>query len=400
MTEMKKLIFIILLSFSVSDSNSQVLQSNFTGVLVPQYICSGTSTRLPYIYRAQVTGLLPNTTYRYFSQACRYSDFGGNNSGAGNPIFINGTNLRYSTATGLATAGAYDSLTTDSLGNYTGWFGFVHTGNARFTAGNYVYPSITLDSAGNGSTYHRFALNDSIFVLEFQTTAVALSGTGLYGISQASPKNVITVYDNVNNTGRPLSMAIVEDDGISSSVMTSLVQYYIDSVDSRNGRWGTVVPNTLPNGVRRVNVHRLSDASMANFSVNATGVWPSGVNTVNPRGGSTAPIRLPQTDIPLSVNHISSQPEQFRLMQNYPNPFNPSTAIGFSIPEAGYVTLKVYDVLGKEVNTLLCENLLAGTHEVQFNAYGIESGVYFYRIEFLASNGLLKTDSKSLVIIK
>ncbi|MBK6539181.1 MAG: hypothetical protein IPG09_15935 [Ignavibacteria bacterium] len=65
--------------------------------------------------------------------------------------------------------------------------------------------------------------------------------------------------------------------------MASLVKYYKDSVDSRNGRWGTVIPNILTNGVRRFNIHRLTNGSVANFQTDADGVWPSGVNTVNPR---------------------------------------------------------------------------------------------------------------------
>ena len=107
-------------------------------------------------------------------------------------MFINGNNFRYSTSTSLSNPSGYDSLLTDASGNYTGWFGFVNTGNARFTAGNYICPSITLDSAGNGVTKYRFALNDSILVLGFSDSATATSGTGLYGISLDNAKNIIT----------------------------------------------------------------------------------------------------------------------------------------------------------------------------------------------------------------
>ncbi len=398
---MKKLIpFFLLYVFIFSEANAQLTQSNFISVLTPQYICSGTSTRLPYVYRASVTGLLPNTKYRYYSQACRYTDFGGNNSGAGNPILINGSDFRYTTSTSLSTPGGYDSLTTDSQGNYTGWFGFVHTGNARFTAGNFVYPSITLDSAGNGSTYRRYALNDSILVLQFADSANSVSGTGLYGISQATPKNIISIYDNVNNTGRPISMVIVESDGIDASAMPSLVPYYVDSVDARNGRWGTVIPNTLPAGVRRVNVHRLIDASIANFQTDADGIWPSGVSTVNPAGGSANPIRMTQQDVPLALVNSGNIPDEFRLEQNYPNPFNPSTTIGFEIPSAGFVQVKVFDILGKEQSILVSQKLQRGTYEVTFDGSRLNSGVYFYTLDFNGENGIYRKDSKKLVLSK
>lgn len=75
-----------------------------------------------------------------------------------------------------------------------------------------------------------------------------------------------------------------------------------------------------------------------------------------------------------------SPPYSFLLFQNYPNPFNPSTTISFTIPNSEFVSLKVYDVLGKEVATLVNEEKLAGTYDVQFDATGFSSGVYFYRL--------------------
>ena len=79
-------------------------------------------------------------------------------------------------------------------------------------------------------------------------------------------------------------------------------------------------------------------------------------------------------------------PEKFSLEQNYPNPFNPATTIGFSIPTSGFVTLKVYDVLGNEVTTLVNEEKPAGSYEVEFESHSGESlkltsGVYFYKLQ-------------------
>ncbi|MDI6803118.1 MAG: T9SS type A sorting domain-containing protein [Bacteroidota bacterium] len=90
-------------------------------------------------------------------------------------------------------------------------------------------------------------------------------------------------------------------------------------------------------------------------------------------------------------------PEKISLYQNYPNPFNPSTHISFSLPEAGLVTLKVYDMLGREVATLLDrENLDAGDQWVEFIADNLSSGVYFYKL-FVSSTELLTAGSYTIV---
>ena len=289
---MKRLILLVLLTAAAIPMlrSQQVVQSNFTGVLVPQYISSGTTTRLPYIFRATVSGLNPNATYRYYTQVCRFTDIGGTNSGAGNPVLINGTNFRYTSSTSLVNVSGYDSLTTNASGSYTGWFGFVHTGNARFTAGNYIIPTITLDSMQSGAVKYRFALSDSIFVLKFTDSSLTTAGTGIYGISSLPSKNVLSLYDNTGNTGRPLAVTFLESSGLDTLTITSLVQYYKDSVISRNGRWGTIIPNTLANGVRRINQHSLATGEIITYNTSSNGLWPSGANTVNPAGGSIMPI--------------------------------------------------------------------------------------------------------------
>ncbi len=73
-------------------------------------------------------------------------------------------------------------------------------------------------------------------------------------------------------------------------------------------------------------------------------------------------------------------PENFYLSQNYPNPFNPATNIEFRIVEGGFVSLKIYDVLGNEIATLINESKPAGTYEVNWNADKFSSGVYFYKV--------------------
>jgi len=85
-------------------------------------------------------------------------------------------------------------------------------------------------------------------------------------------------------------------------------------------------------------------------------------------------------DVVVGIEEERSVPLQYHLAQNYPNPFNPSTTIAFSIPERNHVALRVYNMLGQEVSVLLDGIREAGHHEVVFDASGLASGIYFYRI--------------------
>ena len=93
-------------------------------------------------------------------------------------------------------------------------------------------------------------------------------------------------------------------------------------------------------------------------------------------------ILLSKGVIPTGIEEEKSHlAESFQLYQNYPNPFNPSTAIKYQIPKESIVTLKVYDVLGEEVETLVNQNQKQGNYTITFNASKFSSGVYFYRLK-------------------
>jgi hypothetical protein len=73
-------------------------------------------------------------------------------------------------------------------------------------------------------------------------------------------------------------------------------------------------------------------------------------------------------------------PKEYSLEQNYPNPFNPATTIQFSLPKQAFVTLRIYDILGKEINILLNDDLQPGEYKVNFDAEYLASGIYFYQL--------------------
>jgi hypothetical protein len=93
-------------------------------------------------------------------------------------------------------------------------------------------------------------------------------------------------------------------------------------------------------------------------------------------------------------------PDVFALEQNYPNPFNPGTMIKFSLAADSKVSLTVFDVLGQEVSNLISSNLAAGSHEVNFNASNINSGVYFYRLDATGVDGINFTSVKKMIFTK
>ncbi len=95
-------------------------------------------------------------------------------------------------------------------------------------------------------------------------------------------------------------------------------------------------------------------------------------------------------------------PDQFVLKQNYPNPFNPSTTIEYTLPVDGFVSLKVYDILGKEREILLNSEQKSGFYKIKFNAENLSSGVYFYRLILQPTNNLspVMKQTKSFVLVK
>ncbi len=119
-----------------------------------------------------------------------------------------------------------------------------------------------------------------------------------------------------------------------------------------------------------------------------------------PFGGSNFQYRLKQIDTDGQIEYsdiveVEVLPDKFELLQNYPNPLNPSTRINYSMPEISFVTLRLYDVLGNEILTLVNEEKPAGNYSVEFNAANLPSGSYFYR---LTTNKFSET--KKMILMK
>ena len=144
-------------------------------------------------------------------------------------------------------------------------------------------------------------------------------------------------------------------------VTTALPQYQI--TNSVIGSGGNVVSNSNNNIVSTVGEAFIGKSSNT-VNQNQIGFW----------------YAYQQTTI-TEVENEETIPTIFKLEQNYPNPFNPSTKIKFAVPEKNNVLIKVYDILGSEVATLVNEEMDAGLYENDFNAAGLSSGVYLFRME-------------------
>ncbi len=112
--------------------------------------------------------------------------------------------------------------------------------------------------------------------------------------------------------------------------------------------------------------------------------------------GSDVDYILLKLNSPTIVSRLSMNiPNYFYLSQNYPNPFNPTTKIKFDLPKSGLVILKVFNELGKELETLVNEQLSPGTYETEWNATNYPSGIYFYRLQTEAYN-----ETQKMILIK
>lgn len=107
------------------------------------------------------------------------------------------------------------------------------------------------------------------------------------------------------------------------------------------------------------------------------------------------PVMATDKSLLLSVNSNEQVPIEFSLFNNYPNPFNPETMIKYQLPKASFVKLKIYDILGREVQTLVNTEQNPGVYQVQLNGNSLSSGVYFYRIE--AGNFV---ETKKMILLK
>ncbi len=321
-------------------------QPSITPLIYPQFSTdSSTGGRLPYVFRAKISGLTANTLYRYFARGASLA-IDGANAGSGASIFIkqNG-NFTYVTNPNFLIAASYDTMRTNALGEVTNWFAFepVRGNTTRFTAGNYIHGRVFLQpngGGGGGGGGGAVTIFDSIKNIKLDVNTN--NATGVYSTSLANARDLVFLYDNVAGTGRPLSGTWIEMDGLNFKSGTgaggtpnaaAYPNYYKDNVDTINASWGTFIPNQLSSGMLRIERRKLTDGTIGWVNTDADGVWDVGlVNTVNASGGLTA-LSISTDDAPL----INVTPKLYfvnTIQSINENSVTANLAVGLKFPNA------------------------------------------------------------------
>ena len=226
------------------------------------------------------------------------------------------------------------------------WVGTVDAGSGRFDGQNWT----TYNVYNSGLPHNWISrinkdLNNNIWF--------ATSGGGIAKFNYL--QNQWTLYNTYN-----------------SSIPSNYVS--VVYIDNNNAKWiGTYDGFAIFNDTTWQVFPSSFIGAVGNFSKDRYGnIWicsGGGLFVYNPNGV-------------VGVDNISTiVPENFEFLQNYPNPFNPRTVISVQLPVSGEVLLKVYDVMGREVQTLVNERLNAGTYSVTFDGSNLSSGVYFYKLQ-------------------
>ncbi len=305
----------------IYDPSKPINNIFFSGIKIPTVCASGDTTRTPFFFQAKINGFMPLSKYKYYITYISISDTSSNSYfGAGSDLLMKANgNVAYISTPSFA-PGNHDTLTIDIGGEYIGWFGALTTNDSRFTAGKYVYPMLVmqeLDSVLKPTL--KYYLTDSIKVLTYNKTAGSNNGTAIYGNSFATNKNIVALYDDViGSTRRPISITYLENDG---NTIAKMPNFYSTKVNAVSSAWGTIIPNTLTNGIKRIEVKDPKATFgfvYANIENDAT--WGSD-STVNPHGGSKpiyiksdyAPLVQPDIQFTTNVTNVTEANTTIRL---------------------------------------------------------------------------------------
>ncbi|HSL89269.1 MAG TPA: T9SS type A sorting domain-containing protein, partial [Ignavibacteriaceae bacterium] len=236
-------------------------------------------------------------------------------------------------------------MVNDSLGFACGYYGFPPIGYIlKSTNGGLDWDIVKNDNSGFNSIFFNNPLNGWV-VGRFSDKTLHTTNGGID-------------WTEINIGGKDIYF--------SNNLNGIIVNYY---------SLGSDIFITKDGGNNWILQPRVTDQYLYTAFADSDGFWGAGMSGTILY--SNDPVITGMEDL----LNFGTNVNDYTLSQNYPNPFNPSTKISWQSPVGGWQTLKVYDILGNEVATLVNEYKDAGYHEIEFNAAELSSGVYFYRIQ-------------------
>ncbi len=243
---------------------------------------------------------------------------------------------------------------------------------------NQINPKIVSDGVGGAiMTWEDFrtGITSDIYAQRVDSTGVVATGWNVNGVAVCVSANNQSHPNIISDSSH--GAIITWEDKRDSSTNGNTYDIYASRIT------GSFALPWIANGVPicTVDSNQINPTAVTDGSGGAIIAWQ------DKRGGNydVYASRVLQSGSITSVENVGTVPTGFALSQNYPNPFNPSTRIQYTIESAGLVSLKVYDMLGREVATLVNGRQEAGTYTVQFGinsgASGLSSGIYFYRLK-------------------
>ncbi len=355
---------------SVTSPNASLTLYCIWGISADTAVVSG-STTSAFVYKTVNGG---STWTQTFTQTGGFIDAIEGGYGPTQHIYIEGDPVggRWSLWSSYDGGSSWDSLGSHvpyipQSGSEAGW-----NNSAAIGAGGVFI----------GTSNTRVYYSDSNNTVSTRTTTGLVNSLAIWVNHNATPNTVMT--------GGTI-LLYSTDTGINWTTLTAPGSGNILGITGSGNYWcyvrGASVYSSTNNGSSWSNDYTASSGNFNHISMSRSGtsMW-----AIRDNGGIARSLG------PIGIIPISTEvPNRYSLHQNYPNPFNPDTKLKFAIPKSSFSTIRIYDVLGREVKTLVNQALIAGIYETTWDATNYPSGVYYYRL--VSGN---YTETKKMVLLK
>ncbi len=268
------------------------------------------------------------------------------------------------------------------------YYSFTLTSNRNLVANFYQYSCTivtssnpAIDGATSGGGVYDTGTNvlviatpnSKYFFVNWTENGTEVSKSPNYSFTASGDRNLVANFSTIPTLSvSPLYIGVTSNAGTGIFFVTNTTGGSMNWSAFSNSSWITITSGSSGTNNGTINL---------SYQAN-TGSYRVGTITVTSNGaiGDPQTVEIRQSPI-TDVEDVNVIPTRFMLNQNYPNPFNPSTRIQFGIPKERFVLLKVYDVLGNEVESLINQDLPTGTYSVNFDASKLNNGIYFYRLQ-------------------